>query len=442
MTTFKMDTYLNEEKMPYPFCPGCGHHTILDSLNEALVKLQLDPQEVVIVTDIGCTGLSDKYFVTNAFHGLHGRSVTYATGIKMARPELTVIVLIGDGGCGIGGHHLLNAARRNIGVNVFVFNNFNYGMTGGEHSITSPLDSVTTTTRYGHIERPLDLCATADISGANFVARASSFDKDLPDIVAKVIQHEGFSLLDIWELCTAYYVPNNRFGRKDIEATLESLNLEKGVLKADDRPEFSHLYRERVVGGEDEKKVTPPTKLKPRYENSLGRQMSFLIAGAAGTKIGSAGTLFSQGGILAGLHATQRNDYPVTIKTRHSIAEVILSREEIYFTGVEKPDVMFVLFPEGLNKSRDRIARLTEDDLLVINANLPKVETKAKTWALDFKPIRRWGRKKEYWALMAIAAYLREYGTYPLDALIEAINLKPQYAKDNLAAVEASVELG
>ncbi len=138
MSDQPMTTYLDETLLPYFFCPGCGHGMITNHLNAALVKLQLDPHKVVIVTDIGCSGLADKYFTTNAFHGLHGRSVTYATGIKLANPELKVIVLMGDGGCGIGGHHLINAARRNIGVTVVVFNNFNYGMTGGEHSVTTP----------------------------------------------------------------------------------------------------------------------------------------------------------------------------------------------------------------------------------------------------------------------------------------------------------------
>ena len=137
-------TYRNERD--YPFCPGCGHGLILNQLNAALVKLGLDPTRVVIVTDIGCQGLGDQYFATNAFHGLHGRSIAYATGIKLADPDLKVIVMMGDGGTGIGGAHLLNAARRNIGLTVLVFNNFNFGMTGGEHSVTTPPGGVTATT--------------------------------------------------------------------------------------------------------------------------------------------------------------------------------------------------------------------------------------------------------------------------------------------------------
>ena len=406
MKAVQFDTYLNEEKLPYPFCPGCGHHTILDSLNAALIQLNLDPNKVVIVTDIGCTGLSDKYFVTNAFHGLHGRSITYATGIKMARPDLTVIVLIGDGGCGIGGHHLINAARRNMGVNVMVFNNFNYGMTGGEHSITTPLESITTTTGYGHLELPLDICKVVDVTGANFVARTSTFDKNLPDLMAQSIAHKGLSLVDIWELCTAYYVANNRFGKRALEETFEKLDFGTGVLKAEDRPEFTKLYQERVVDKSEEKRVTRPVNMVTKYENSLQHQKSFLIAGNAGTKMASAGTLFSQGGILAGLQTTQRNDYPVTVKTGHSIAEVILSPEEIYFTGVEKPDVIFALFAEGLAKSEERVKRLSKDDLLIIRSDLPQIATKAQTWVMDFSMVKRWGRKKEYLALMAIAAYL------------------------------------
>ncbi len=141
------DSYRNEKS--YPFCPGCGHGLILNQLNAALMRLELDPRRVVIVSDIGCQGLGDQYFTTHAFHGLHGRSIAYATGIKLADPDLKVIVIMGDGGAGIGGAHLLNAARRNIGLTVLVFNNFNFGMTGGEHSVTTPPGGITATTRDG-----------------------------------------------------------------------------------------------------------------------------------------------------------------------------------------------------------------------------------------------------------------------------------------------------
>jgi pyruvate/2-oxoacid:ferredoxin oxidoreductase beta subunit len=152
--------------------------------------------------------------------------VTYATGIKLANPELKVIVLMGDGGCGIGGHHLINAARRNIGVTVIVFNNFNYGMTGGEHSVTTPPGGLTSSTPLGTLEQPMDICQTVAVNGATFVARTTVFDKSIPDLLVKAIQHDGFGLVDIWELCTAYYVPNNKFNKTALENTLAELNFQ------------------------------------------------------------------------------------------------------------------------------------------------------------------------------------------------------------------------
>ena len=440
----KRETYLNPDTLPFPFCPGCGHHTILEKLDQALVDLALDPKEVVIVSDIGCAGLSDRYFDTHAFHGLHGRSVTYATGIKMARPELTVIVLIGDGGFGIGGHHMLNAARRNIGVNVFVFNNLNYGMTGGEHSVTTPLEARTSTTPYGQLEQPLDIPASVGLNGANFAARTTTFDPDLANLMAQAIQHEGFSLVDIWELCTAYFVPQNRLSKAKLEQTLVKLDFDTGVLHNRQRPEFSRAYREKAVNERPREDVMEVTTLQPSFENSLSRQKSFILAGAAGAKIGTAGTLLSQGAIFSGMQATQRNDYPVTVKTGHSIAEVILSPEEITYTGVEKPDVILALFPEGLAKVRKQIKALNKEDLLILHADLPGVETAARTWRLDFRSANRWGRKKEFRAIMALGVYLRETGLYPLEAFKEAIRLTPRFAEDNLAALEASkdVEMG
>ena len=112
MSDPKYKTYMTEALGPLPFCPGCGHTLLIKALDTALVKLRLEPKNVVIVTDIGCIGLSDRHFVTNAFHGLHGRSITYACGLKLARPELTVIALKGDGACGIGGAHTASWRRQ------------------------------------------------------------------------------------------------------------------------------------------------------------------------------------------------------------------------------------------------------------------------------------------------------------------------------------------
>ena len=434
-------TYLDEASLPYFYCPGCGHGMISDHLNAALVKLQLDPHQVVIVTDIGCSGLADKYFTTNTLHGLHGRSITYATGIKLANPDLKVIVLMGDGGCGIGGHHLINAARRNIGITVLVFNNFNYGMTGGEHSVTTPMGGKTSSTPFGQLEQPMDICQTVAVNGASFVARTTSFDKDLPNLLVSAIQNEGFSLVDICELCTAYYVPNNRFSKSLLENTLNSLNFSTGVLYHGVRPEYSRAYRQSVAN-EKGKMPMPAHPIHLKYKSNLDRRLGFVIAGAAGKKINSAATLFCQGAVLSGLWATQRNDYPVTVKSGHSISEIILAPDAIQYTGISKPDVMLMLFKEGLSTARDQIAKMDEKDLLIINTELLPVQTNAKLIPIDFKGIDRWSKRKEYWAVIALAALLCEMKAYPLEAFKDAVTAREEFAEDNLAAVEAGEKLG
>ncbi|MBN2305015.1 MAG: 2-oxoacid:acceptor oxidoreductase family protein [Anaerolineae bacterium] len=432
-----IETYINESTLPFPFCPGCGHTGILKALDTALVRLQIDPHDLVIVTDIGCQGLSDKFFDTNAFHGLHGRSVTYASGIKLANPDLHVITLIGDGGCGIGGHHLINAARRNIGVTVLVFNNLNFGMTGGEHSVTTPPDAITVTTRRGNLEQPLDICGTVAVNGAGFAARTTVFDKSLPDLIADAIRFDGFALVDIWELCTAYFAPTNQFKKQSIEDTLDQLGFPTGVIRErTDRPEYSRAYR-AASADQVGQPTLAPHPIDPAYSSDLATRQSWVIAGAAGQRIGSAAVLLCQGAILSGLWATQHNDYPVTVKTGHSVADVILSPDPVLHLGISDPDVMVVLFPEGLAKERARIARLRPGATVYITADLldqHPVETAARLVPLDLGAT---GQQKSYWALIALAAILRATGAYPVEAFRAAMEQSP-YAEKNLAALDAA----
>lgn len=432
MSAAERTTYIDEHTLPFPFCPGCGHGTILKALDAALVQLQIDPHDLVIVTDIGCQGLSDKFFAVNAFHGLHGRSVTYASGIKLANPDLHVIVLIGDGGCGIGGHHLLNAARRNMGITVLVFNNFNFGMTGGEHSVTTPPDAITVTTRRGNLEQPLDICATVAVNGAGFTARTTVFDDALPGLITDAIRHDGFALVDIWELCTAYFAPTNQFKKKSIEETLARLDFPTGIIQRRDRPEYSRAYR---AAHQDQHgaPTLSPHPIAVGHSSTLAARQGWVVAGAAGQKIGSAAAAFCQGAIRAGLWATQHNDYPVTVRSGHSTADVILSPEPVGYMGITSPDVMVVLFPEGLAKEKSRIAQLDSNATLYLTADLLPVETQARVIGLDFSAT---GQQKSYWAMLALAAALRQTGVYPLEAFREAV-ASASYAEKNLAALDA-----
>jgi 2-oxoglutarate ferredoxin oxidoreductase subunit beta len=424
----------------YPFCPGCGHPAILDQLNAALVKLQLDPHKVVIVTDIGCVGMADQYFETHAFHGLHGRSVAYATGIKLANPELTVLVQMGVGGCGIGGHHLLNAARRNIGVCVLVFNNLNFGMTGGQHSVTTPHGALTATTRAGNLERPLDICSTVAVNGAAYVYRGTSFDKDLSEHIAVALDQKGFALLDIWELCTAYYAPHNDYSRTDMLKLLDVLKSRTGLLHHADDPELSAAYREQAVPllGQTPFHQKPLAK---QFEAQLFAPVRIVLAGAAGGKVKSTATVLAHAAMRCGLWCTQRDDYPATVMSGHSVSEVIIAPSEILYTGISQPDILAVLTPEGLSQVKSKLAAMDESNRVYCVAELAeRVQTRARKTV--FKPLARRMNKKSL-AMLVLAAILRDTQLIPLAALRECICVEQsaEIAAEQLQRVEQSKEL-
>ncbi len=436
-----LKTYRNDR--PYPFCPGCGHGLILNQLDRALVMLGRDPRRVVLVSDIGCQGLGDQYFVTNAFHGLHGRSIAYASGIKLADPDLTVIVLMGDGGAGIGGAHLLNAARRNIGLTVLVFNNFNFGMTGGEHSVTTPQGGITATTRGGNLERPLDLCTTAAANGAGFVWRGTAFDRDLADVMAQAMQSECFALLDIWELCTAYYVPNNAFSRQALEATRQKLGWPTGIIRRAE-PETKEYARALNEAAAPRSAVPPlrPRPVVPRYTSGLAREFRLVIAGSAGGKVRSLARLLGEAALLSGLWATQQDDYPVTVQSGHSISELIFSPHEILFTGVARPDALVLVSEEGYKMARRYVEGLIAGSWLFTTPAFAGLETPARKVICDFEAagIRE---SKKHLALLTTAVALRRLELFPLDAFADALRggQRPEIAAESLALLAASASV-
>ena len=425
---------------PLPFCAGCGHTTLIKALDKALVKLQLDPKKVVIVTDIGCIGLSDRYFITNAFHGLHGRSITYACGLKLARPDLTVITLMGDGAAGIGGTHFLNVSRRNIGITLLIGNNFNYGMTGGQHSVTTPTDGITSTTPWGNPEGPMDLCGTSVAAGAAWVYRATMFDKDLPDVIADAISQPGFAFIDVWELCTAYYMPRNKLKKKELFELLDSYGFTVGLQADKPRPEYSDKYRSAYETGKSVLKKKPP--IEPEFDNSVDRQTGIIIAGSAGQKIKSAATLFAEGAIFAGLNATQKDDYPITVQTGHSVAEIIVSPQRIDYTGIEEPDYFVLISEDGLKRTRAKIEKLPETCILYADTDIELPETKAQVRRLPFNELEKKVGKLSL-SSAAIAAMIEDSGVFPIEAFAKAIKSfqSEKIAEINLKALEAGVEL-
>jgi len=209
-----LQSFLRKGMIPHIWCKGCGNGIILNCFVKALDELNIDLNKVVVVSGIGCIGRISGYTNTDSFHTTHGRSIAFATGVKLAKPELKVAVISGDGDLfAIGGNHFIHAARRNMDIQVICANNFNYGMTGGQHGPTTPLEALAPTTPYGNIEHPFNLVHLAAGSGAVYVARWTVFHvRRLIESIKKALQKEGFSFIEAVTPCTEIYGRYNKMG--------------------------------------------------------------------------------------------------------------------------------------------------------------------------------------------------------------------------------------
>ena len=198
-------------KFETAWCPGCGNFGILDALKDALVKLQLDPHNIVLVSGIGQAAKLPHYLYANVFNGLHGRAIPVATGIKIANNKLVVIVASGDGDIyGEGGNHLIHAIRRNIDITVIVHNNQVYALTKGQASPTSDLGYVTRVQPHGVIDAPVHPLTLAIALECGFVARGFAGDREhLSSMIQEGIKHKGLSLIDTLQWCPTFNKKNN-----------------------------------------------------------------------------------------------------------------------------------------------------------------------------------------------------------------------------------------
>ncbi len=207
-----LKTYLNVNR--FIFCPGCLIGTMITSVAASVKEEGLGTRDVALVSGIGCTGRSSGCFKAPAFHTTHGRAIPFATGLKLANPNLKVFVLSGDGDLSaIGGNHLIHAARRNMDIVVICINNSVYGMTGGQVAPTTPEEAFTATTPYGNPEPPFNLVSLAASSGATYVARWPGYDTlRLRKSIKKAIQRTGFSFIEIIAPCFTQYGKFNKLG--------------------------------------------------------------------------------------------------------------------------------------------------------------------------------------------------------------------------------------
>jgi len=207
------DEILRVERLPHIWCPGCGIGIVLDAFIRALEKSGIPQDKHAVVSGIGCTGRFAGYLDLDSYHTTHGRAIAFATGIAVVKPDLEVTVIAGDGDLStIGGNHLIHAARRNVDLNVIMVNNFNYGMTGGQHGATTPSGAKTHTSPYGNVEAPFNVPYLVAAAGASFVARWTALHvTQVYKAIRRMMEIEGFTFLEVISPCPPTYGEFNGF---------------------------------------------------------------------------------------------------------------------------------------------------------------------------------------------------------------------------------------
>ncbi len=256
----------HEKKFPNMWCAGCGIGIVMGSLIRAVADLELDKDLVAVISGIGCTGRMPVYLDFNTMHTTHGRALAFATGLKLARPDMTVIVVMGDGDAlAIGGNHFIHAARRNIDLTALIVNNSIYGMTGGQVSPTTPTGSLATTMPYGNIEQSFPITELAQAAGASLVARGTVYHvAELDRLITRAIQKKGFSVVEAVSYCHTGYGRLNKAGSpadmmraiKESAVTVQAATrmppedvqakIVHGVLYETELPEYTELY-DRII---------------------------------------------------------------------------------------------------------------------------------------------------------------------------------------------------
>jgi 2-oxoglutarate ferredoxin oxidoreductase subunit beta len=273
---FNYDEYLRVDKMPTLWCWGCGDGVILKSVIRAIAKVGWNMDDVCVVSGIGCSGRFSSYINCNTVHTTHGRTVAYATGIKLANPDKKVIVVAGDGdGLAIGGNHTIHGCRRNIDLNFILINNFIYGLTNSQISPTTPQGMWCVSAKRGNIDPTFDGCKLAEGAGASFVARESMIDpKKLEKVLVAGFQHKGFSFIEVLSNCHVNLGRKNKMNsamenlawidsitinKKKYDALSEEEQLNKlptGILRQVEQDEYCDLYNKVIEAAQGGKKIT------------------------------------------------------------------------------------------------------------------------------------------------------------------------------------------
>ncbi len=274
-------TYLRQtKKFPNVWCAGCGIGVVMNALVRAIDRTGLSKDEVAVISGIGCTGRMPVYLDFNTMHTTHGRALAFATGLKIARPTMHIIVIMGDGDAlAIGGNHFIHAARRNIGLTAIIVNNSIYGMTGGQYSPTTPLDMRAATAPYGNIEQNFPIVELAIAAGASYVARSTVYHAvELDKYIEQAIRTPGFAVVEAVSYCHTTFGRINKLGTavemmrslKDKSVTAAAAQklepeekpgkIVRGVFHNDQaKPEYTQLYDALVARAQGNSGQPAPT---------------------------------------------------------------------------------------------------------------------------------------------------------------------------------------
>lgn len=244
-----METLLRSERLPHIWCSGCGIGTVLGSVMAAIQKSGYDQDKIAVVSGIGCTARMAGYIRLDSFHTTHGRAIPFATGLKLARPEIKVLVISGDGDLlAIGGNHFIHAARRNIDITVICVNNLNYGMTGGQLGPSTPFGAKTTTSNSGCPEEPFNFCYLASACGAVYVARWTTLHiRRVTNSITEAMQKRGFGFVEVLAPCPTSFGRRNKIGN-----ALDTLKFyhERSVIRNDIDPKDAPMdFSSHIVLG-------------------------------------------------------------------------------------------------------------------------------------------------------------------------------------------------
>lgn len=378
--------YFRPNALPTPWCPGCGGGQVLQGIVHAFETLQIDPSKTAVISGIGCFGKADSHLCTNGIHTAHGRALAYATGLKLTNPELNVICVVGDGdGVTIGGNHFIHTARRNIDITVVMCNNFNYGMTGGQYSGTTPSGAITATSRYGHIERPFDICKLAETCGATYVARSTSEDVlRTARYVAAGIRHRGFSFIEVAAPCPIQYGKNN--GMRTAPELLKWIKSQ-----AVSKEKFEMLSEAEKVGkiaiGEfvNDSEIPDYGTLNARIQEKagkltenihddesiadarkLGKKWEIMMTGVGGQGSVLSATMLGDAASREGHQCTVATLYGGEVRGTYAKADIIIADEPIDFIDVEVPNLVVAMSHISYDRHVDN---MTEGSILIYNSS-------------------------------------------------------------------------